>query len=468
MKEGMQKISTSSGNCRQKDRTESESYAGVQTFIGITENHLVEVQFTKDDLLERIVSPSNMNRAYKQVVSNGGSGGVDKMETEDLLPYLKLHKDELINSLLDGSYRPNPVRRVEIPKDGVKKRQLGIPTVVDRLIQQSISQVLSPLYERQFSDNSFGFRPKRSAHQALRRAQSHIDSGRKYCVDLDLEKFFDTVNHSKLIEILSRTVKDGRVISLIHKYLTCGVLVEGEYENRVQGTVQGGPLSPLLGNIMLHELDIELESRGHKFVRYADDCMIFCKSARSALRVKKSITEFIEKHLFLKVNQDKTKVGYVRGMKFLGYSFYVYKGECRFSVHPQSYLRLKTRLKELTGRSNGMGYEKRKSELHQFIRGWIGYFQLADMQSYLKRIDEWLRRRIRMCIWKCWKKVKTKFVNLQKCGTSKFYAWQHANTRLGYWGIAGSRILTSALNNDKLKQAGYPTLMGYYSKVHRK
>lgn len=464
----MQKISTLSDNCRQKDRTESESYAGVQTYIGITENHLVEVQFTKDDLLERIVSPANMNRAYKQVVSNGGSGGVDKLETEDLLPYLKLHKDELINSLLDGSYRPYPVRRVEIPKEGGKKRQLGIPTVVDRLVQQSISQVLSPLYERQFSDNSFGFRPKRSAHQALLRAQSYISNGYKYSVDLDLEKFFDTVNHSKLIEILSRTVKDGRVVSLIHKYLLCGVMVGDYYESCIQGTVQGGPLSPLLSNVMLHELDTELESRGHKFVRYADDCMIFCKSKRSALRVKKSITIFIEKHLFLKVNQDKTSVGYVRGMKFLGYSFYVHKGECRLSVHPKSYLKLKTRLKELTVRSNGMGYDKRKAKLHLLIRGWIEYFQVADMQSYLKRIDEWLRRRIRMCVWKCWKKVKTKFVNLQKCGISKFYAWQHANTRLGYWSIAGSRILTSALNNDKLKQAGYPTLMGYYSKLHRK
>jgi group II intron reverse transcriptase/maturase len=388
MKERMRKISTLSDNCRQKDRTESESYAGVQTFIGITENHLVEVQFTRDNLLERIVSPANMNRACKQVVSNGGSGGVDKMETEDLLPCLKLHKDELINSLLDGSYCPSPVRRVEIPKDGGKKRQSGIPAVVDRLIQQSISQVLSPLCERQFSDSSFGFRPKRSAHQALRRVQSYINSGYKYCVDLDLEKFFDTVNHSKLIEILSRTVKDGRVISLIHQYLLSGVMVGSRYESRVQGTVQGGPLSPLLSNVMLHELDMELESRGHKFVRYADDCMIFCRSKRSAQRVKKSITVFIEKHLFLKVNQDKTGVGYVRGMKFLGYSFYVYKGECRLSVHSKSYLKLKTRLKELTGRSNCMCYDKHKAKLHLFMRGWIEYFQLADMQSCLKRIDE--------------------------------------------------------------------------------
>jgi hypothetical protein len=219
---------------------------------------------------------------------------------------------------------------------------------------------------------------------------------------------------------------------------------------------------------MLHELDTELESRGHKFVRYGDDCMIFCKSKRSAMRVKKSISTFIEKHLFLKVNQDKTRVGYVRGMKYLGYSFYLQKGECRLSVHPKSYLKLKTRLKELTGRSNGMGYDKRKAELHLFMRGWIEYFQLADMQRSLKRIDEWLRRRIRMCAWKCWKKVKARFENLQKSGISQNNAWQYANTRLGYWRIAGSVILNTAMNNDKLKLAGYPTLMDYYSKLHRR
>ena len=466
MKERMQKISTQSDNCHKKNRTESDSYCGVQTFIGITENNLVEVQFTKEDLLERILSSSNLNTAYKQVVSNGGSGGVDNRETEDLLPYLKLHKDELINSLRDGSYRPQPVLRVEIPKDGGKTRQLGIPTVVDRLIQQGISQVLIPIYERQFHGNSFGFRPKRNAQGALRQAQNHVNAGYKYGVDLDLERFFDTVNHSKLIEILSRTIHDGRVISLIHQYLISGVVIGQKYEKTSKGVPQGSPLSPLLSNIMLNELDTELERRGHKFVRYADDCMIFCRSKRGSMRVKASIIRFIEDELYLKVNTDKTSAGYVRGMKFLGYSLYFSKGECRLCVHPTSYAKLKSKLKRLTGRSNGMGYEKRKQELRQFMRGWLEYFKLADMQSRLQRIDEWLRRRLRMCIWKSWKNPRTRVRNLIRCGIDEWKAREWGWIK-GYWRVAGSAVLHRSLTSEMLLKAGYPTLLSY-SKLYRK
>lgn len=465
MKGRMQKILSQNNSCPQKDSSANESYVGVQTFMGITENNLVEVSFTKEDLLERILSPSNLNTAYKRVVENGGSGGVDDLVTGDLLPYLTAHKNELIASLLDGSYRPNPVRRVEIPKDNGKQRQLGIPTVVDRLIQQAISQVLSPLYECEFSDNSYGFRPKRGAHQALRRCQSNITSGYKYVVDLDLEKFFDTVPQSKLMEILSRRIKDGRVLSLIHKYLRAGVVVGHKFSESKQGVPQGGPLSPLLSNIMLNELDKELEHRGHPFVRYADDCMIFCKSKRAAERTKKSIIEFIESKLYLRVNRDKTTVGYVRGKKFLGYSFYVSEGVCRLSVHPRSVTKMKARLKELTSRSNGWGYEERKSKLRQFIVGWVEYFKLADMKQQLSRIDEWLRRRIRMCIWKYWKKVKTRYHNLMRCGIEKNQSWTWANTRKGYWCIAGSPIVSRAINNDSLRKAGYLTLSDYYRKV---
>lgn len=289
--------------------------------IGIVGDELVEVRLSSDRMLEYILTPDNLNRAYKQVKANKGSGGIDGMEVEQLLPYLREHEEEITESLFGGRYRPNPVRRVEIPKEGGKTRQLGIPTVVDRVIQQSISQVLSLVYEPKFSETSYGFRPRRSAHQALQKAQEIINSGYKYCVDLDLEKFFDTVSHSKLIQILGETIKDGRVISLIHKYLNAGVMVGHKYEDTTDGVPQGGPLSPILSNVMLTELDRELERRGHPFVRYADDCVIFCKSPRAAERVCESISKFIEGKLFLKVNREKTHVGSVQGQKFLGYSF---------------------------------------------------------------------------------------------------------------------------------------------------
>lgn len=288
----------------------------------IKDEELVEVQLRENNLLELILSPVNLNAAYRQVVRNGGAGGVDKMETSELLPYLKLHRDELIDKLRNGKYRPNPVKRVEIPKDNGKTSPLGIPTVVDRFVQQAISQILIPLYEPQFSDNSFGFRPHCSAHDALRRVQEYADQGYRYCIRLDLENFFDSVNHSKLVEVLSRTVKDGRVVSLIHKYLNAGVLVSHKCEETIDGVPQGGPLSPILSNILLNELDKELERRGHPFVRYADDCMILVKSLRATERVRDSISEYIEKKLFLKVNKEKTEVGSIVGKKYLGYTFY--------------------------------------------------------------------------------------------------------------------------------------------------
>ena len=306
----------------QKNRTESEEYEGAQTFMWIEDDKLVEVQTGSHNLLELILSPANLNRAYRQVVRNGGAGGVDQMGTSELLPYLSLHKEELLAQVLSGKYRPTPVRRVEIPKDNGKKRELGIPTVIDRLVQQAISQVLIPIYEPQFSDNSFGFRPNRSAHDALHRIQEYADAGYRYCVDLDLERFFDTVNHSKLIEVLSRTIKDGRVVSLIHRYLKAGVMVRHKFEEGVLGVPQGGPLSPILSNILLNELDKELERRGHPFVRYADDCLILVKSKRATERVRDSISSFVEKKLFLRVNLDKTTLGSLSGKTYLGYSFY--------------------------------------------------------------------------------------------------------------------------------------------------
>ena len=339
--------------------------------------------------------------------------------------------------------------------------------MVDRVIQQSISQILSPIYERQFSDNSFGFRPHRSCHKALRRAQDYITDGYKYCASLDLERFFDTVNHSKLIEVLSRTIRDRRVIALIHKYLTAGVMVRQNYEESTEGVPQGGPLGPLLANIMLNELDKELIRRGHKFIRYADDCMILCRSKRAAERVRDSITIFIESKLHLKVNRDKTEVDYVSRLKYLGYSFYVMNGKCRLRLHAKTVAKMKAKFKELTSRSNGWGYAKLKFKLNQFVHGWMNYFKLADMHNLLIETDKWLRHRLRSYIWKCWKKVSTKFKNLMKCGIDKWRAWPWANTRGGYWNTAESPILQSAISNEILKRQGYPCLVDLYVKLHQ-
>ena len=402
MKERMQKTLAEVKGCPQKDRTESEGYVGAQTFMWICEDNIVEVPFDKEHLLERIISPDNLLKAYKAVQRNKGCSGIDKMSCEQMLPWLLANKDALIRSLLDGSYRPK------------------------------------------------------------------IDDGYIYVVDLDLERFFDTVSHSKLIEILSRTIKDGRVISLIHKYLRSGVMNKGMFEASEEGTPQGGPLSPLLSNIMLNELDKELTSRGLPFVRYADDSMIFCKSKRAAKRVKESVTRFIEGKLHLKVNRDKTVVSYVQGVKYLGYSFYVMKGKCQLTVHPRAKSKMKAKLKELTSRSNGWGYAKRKQKLEEYIKGWVGYYHLANMKRFLIEMDEWLRRRLRMCIWKSWKRVKTRVANLVKCGIDKYQAYLWGNSRLGYWRIAGSYILSRAITNEKLSMAGYATLMGSYIEWHPK
>ena len=434
----------------------------------ITENNLTENDRLGYGLLEFILSPANLNSAFLQVKGNKGSGGVDKMEVGSLKGYLVMNKDGLTGSILAGKYRPSPVRRVEIPKDNGERRQLGIPTVVDRVIQQAISQVLTPIYESQFSEHSYGFRPRRNAHQALKKCRGYITEGYSYAVDLDLEKFFDKVNHSKLIEVVSRTIKDGRVVSLIHKYLNAGVQVGGIVESSGQGVPQGGPLSPLLSNIMLHELDKELESRGHKFVRYADDLVIFCKSKRGSARVMRTIIRFIEDKLFLKVNRTKSQVVPMRQVKFLGYSFYKVKGEGRLRIHPKSVSKMKAKIKELTSRSNGWSNERRKESLRQYITGWVNYFRLADMQKLLREIDKWYRRRIRMVIWKQWKRTKTKLRNLIRLGISKSKAWEWANTRKGYWHIAKSAILQTTITIENLQRAGYVFFGNYYQKVRLK
>ena len=462
----MQKISNYTDSCLGKDRVELERYQGVQTFIGITENNLMEVPLERENLLAQILSSSNLNLAYRKVKANKGSYGIDKMSTENLLVWLRDNKESLTHSLENGKYKPQAVRRVEIPKEGGKVRLLGIPTVVDRVVQQSIAQILSPIYEREFHPSSHGFRPNKGCHTALKEVKKHLDGGHHYVVDLDLEKFFDTVNHSRLIELLSKRVKDPRVISLIHKYLNAGVVTQGKFQESVLGVPQGGPLSPLLSNIMLHELDMELARRGLRFVRYADDCLIFCKSKRACARVKESITKYIETALYLKVNKEKTTIGYIKGKKFLGYSFYVGKQrKWAFCVHPKSYLKLKENLRGITNRNSGKGYDSLKESLRLFIQGWVSYFKLANMSSKIKRIDEWLRFRIRMFIWKSWKENKTKYANLKKLGLKHSQAYQWANTRKSYCRTALSPILQTTLDIRKLRRAGYTFLNDIYLKV---
>ena len=445
---------------------EQKEHAGVSVYQRITENNDIITDFWTDNLLELILRKDNLNKAYKKVKSNKGKGGIDGMQVDGLLPYLKGNQSGIIQKIKEGKYKPNPVRRVEIPKETKGEfRKLGVPTVVDRVFQQAITQVLSPIYEEQFSENSFGFRPKRGAHDALKQCQQNVNDGYVYVVDMDLEKFFDTVCQSKLIEVLSGTIKDGRVISLIHKYLNAGVISGGIFEKTETGMPQGGPLSPLLSNVMLNELDRELTRRGHRFVRYADDCMIFCKSRRSAERTLRNIIPFIEGKLFLKVNRKKTSVAHSSKVKYLGYAFYRYKGKCRFRVHPKSVTKMKDKIRELTKRSNGWGNEYRAMKLTQFVRGWVNYFSLADMKGLLRETDEWLRHKIRTIYWKQWKKVKTKFRELKKLGVEEEKAWICANMRNGNWYCGGYFVLQTAFNNKKLRELGYPTFTELYLKV---
>ena len=443
---------------------EQKEHAEVSTHSRIAENNDTITYFQTDKLMEQILQSDNLNKAYKKVKSNKGAGGVDGMSVDELLTFLKGNKKQLVQKLMEGKYKPNPARRVEIPKEAKGEfRKLGVPTVVDRVFQQAITQVLSPIYEEQFSENSYGFRPKRGAHDALKQCQQNVNEGYVYVVDMDLEKFFDTVFQSKLIELLSRTIKDGRVISLIHKYLNAGVISKGIFEKTDVGMPQGGPLSPLLSNIMLNELDKELECRGHRFVRYADDCMIFCKSRKSAVRTLKNIMPYIEEKLFLKVNREKTKVSHISKVKYLGYSFYRYKGKCRLRVHSKSIAKMKAKLKELTSRSNGWGNEYRAMKLKQFIRGWVNYFAMADMKQLLRSTDEWLRRKIRAIYWKQWKKVKTRYRMIKKFGMPEWKVHEMANCRKGIWRAA--IMLNSVLTNKEIARRGYLSMNDYYLKI---
>jgi len=450
----------------QEDRVELKGNAGALSISSTSGKGTNDGKRYAMGLLEKILEPDNMNRAFKKVKSNKGSHGIDGMTVDELLPFLKRNGDQIRQAIMEGTYSPKPVRRVEIPKPDGGIRLLGIPTVLDRVIQQAIAQVLSPIYESEFSDNSYGFRPGRDAHQAIRKCKEYIDAGYTWTVDIDLAKYFDTVNHDKLMRILSNTIKDGRVLSLIRKYLQSGVMINGVVIETEEGTPQGGNISPLLSNIMLNELDKELSKRGLKFCRYADDCNIYVKSKKAAERVMASITRFLEEELKLKVNKEKSAVDRPWKLKFLGFSFYLKKGEARVRVHPKSVKRLKAKLKAVTGRSNAMSINERIIKLKQIINGWVNYFGISDMGNLAKELDEWLRRRIRMCYWKRWKRIKTRHDNLVRLGIDNRKAWEYANTRKGYWRISNSPILARALTNEKLKKQGFPTIVERYLLVH--
>jgi group II intron reverse transcriptase/maturase len=447
-------------------RVELEGKAGAHSISSTSEAEGNGDSEYAAGLLEKILDRDNLNLAFKRVKANKGSHGVDGMKVDELLQYLKQNGDQLRQSLLEGTYRPSPVKRVEIPKDGGGKRPLGIPTVLDRMIQQAITQVLSPIYEEQFSDNSFGFRPNRSAKQAVLRCKEYIEAGNEWAVDIDLAKFFDTVNHSKLMRILSQTIKDGRVLSLILKYLRAGVVVDGVFKVTKEGTPQGGNLSPLLSNIMLNELDKELSRRELKFCRYADDCNIYVKSKKAANRVMASIGKFIEEKLLLKINEEKSAVDRPWKLKFLGFSFYQKKDGLGIRVHPKSVKKFKQELKLITGRSKAMSISQRIEDLNLCIRGWVNYFGLADMKQLANALDKWTRRRIRMCFWKQWKKIGTKHDNLVRLGIQNGKAWEYANTRKGYWRISNSPILSRTITNDHLKKQGFRSISEIYSSVH--
>jgi RNA-directed DNA polymerase len=336
---------------------------------------------------------------------------------------------------------------------------------VDRVIQQAVAQVLTPIYEKKFSNNSYGFRPKRNAHQAIEQSRKYINDGYRWTVDIDLEKYFDTVNQDKLIRLLSKDIKDGRVISLIRKFLVSGVMINGVVMETDEGFAQGGNISPLLSNVMLHELDCELERRGLRFCRYADDCNIYVKSKRASERVMESITRFIEEDLKLKVNREKSSVGRPWKLKFLGFSFYFNskKGEYCVRIHEKSISRFKLKLKTLTNKNNGMSMDFRLEKLKQSIRGWVNYFGFADMKTLAQNLDERLRRRIRAVVWKSWKRIRTKFTSLQKLGLDKGKAWEFANTRKGCWRISNSPILKRTLTNKILEKRGLVGISVIYS-----
>jgi len=416
-------------------------------------------------LWESFLSRENLARALKRVERNAGAPGPDGMKTKELRPWLHTHWPEVRTRLDAGTYRPQPVRRVFIPKPGGKVRGLGVPTVLDRLIQQALLQVLTPVFDPHFSDRSYGFRPGRSAHQAVRAAREAIADGERWVVDLDLEAFFDRVDHDALMARCARRIDDKQVLKLLRAYLGAGVMQNGVKVLQEKGTPQGSPLSPLLANIMLDDLDKELSERGHQFVRYADDIMIYVKSERAGERVIKSTRTFVEKRLKLHVNEAKSAVAPATSRPFLGFAFFLRAGEVKVRLDPKAKQAVRMRLRRLTGRSWRVSMAVRIAALNRYTRGWAAYFALADTPSVFEELDEWLRRRLRQVRWKEWKKSRGRFRGLVACGIPAWQARKWATSGRGCWRIAGSPVLTRALPMSYWQNQGLAGFLGPYRQL---
>lgn len=422
---------------------------------------------TDNTLLEKMLSDENLGLALAQVRRNKGASGIDGMEVSELKGYLDEHLEEIKESIRNRTYKPQPVKRVEIPKSDGGVRKLGIPAVLDRFVQQAIAQVLVPIYEPKFSDNSFGFRPNRCCEMAIIRALEYMNDGFHWVVDIDLEKFFDTVDHDKLISLVMRDVKSGEIVSLIRKFLVSGIMMDNEYKESVIGVVQGGNISPLLSNVVLNELDKELEARGLRFTRYADDCIILVGSSKAADRVMANVSKFIENKLGLKVNMTKSKISKPNEIRYLGFGFYydASYGQWKAKPHQISVNKLKEKLKKLTNRSWSVSWEHRCTKLRQLIRGWINYYRIGQFKTICQRIDGWIRFRIRMYLWKKWKTVKNREKQLRKLGVNALQAKMWSNTRKSYARCA-STFLQNKVTKELLRRKGLPSMIDQYQLKH--
>lgn len=451
-------------SCLQRDNAEHEEYAGAQN-VGSQE---VGEQ-DGAGLLERILDRDNLNRAYKRVKANKGAPGIDGMTIEATLPWLKEHREELLQSIREGKYKPQPVRRKEIPKPDGGVRKLGIPTVVDRIIQQATAQELTPIFEPQFYENSYGYRPGKSARMAIQKVKEYAEQGYKYAVEIDLSKYFDTLNHDLLMNMMREQVKDKRVIELVKRYLKSGVMENGMSVKTHEGSPQGGPLSPLLANICLNKFDWEMSRRGVPVIRYADDIVLLCKSERAGQRLLESSRRILEGKLKLRMNVEKSKVVSVtaiRNFKFLGLALGRGKNGYFIRAHAKSLKKAKQKLKGLTSRSQGRNVRVVIQRVNSFTRGWLGYFGIASMKNTMSEWDGWIRRRLRMYIWKQWRKPRTRVQNLIKLSMPEWQAYRNGNSRKGYWAISGSGILHHTITNKRLEQAGYESILNRFESLH--